>query len=161
MRSAHRINLCRAVNRVPVDHEWHVMKPLLLPPEVYYLLRLGDIQVQVVVFTPWRQPLHLLQIGWLIVIRDQAYHHCVIRVFHNGVGAVHGWTVMSVKGVEQGAQDTAFEGRQCWGYARWRCSDQSSPPAVCLSGSSGPKSILRSLAPGLWAWLLVWWELLC
>ncbi len=40
----------------------------------------------------------------------QAYHHCVIRKFDDDVGAVCGYTVMRVQGVQKWAENTALRG---------------------------------------------------
>ena len=63
-------------HRSPINPERSVMAPLLLPPDVHnHLLCLEDVQVQVLVFIPWWQCLHLLQIGCLPTFGDRAYHH--------------------------------------------------------------------------------------
>jgi len=62
----------------------------------------------VVVLTPFSQGAHLLSVGHLIVVGDQAYHRCVISEFDDDVGAVCGCTVMCVQGVQERAEDTAL-----------------------------------------------------
>lgn len=37
---------------------------------------------------------------------------CVIYEFHNNIGAVCGYAIIGVKGVEQSIQDAALKGRQ-------------------------------------------------
>ncbi len=41
-----------------------------------------------VLLTPFSQGTHLLSVGRLIVVGDQAYHRCVISKFDDDVGAV-------------------------------------------------------------------------
>ncbi len=62
-----------------------------------------------VILTPFSQgTTHLLSVGRLIIISDQAYHHCVISKFDDDVGAaVCGCTVVCVQGVQEWAKDTA------------------------------------------------------
>ena len=119
----------------PVDLGWCVMGPLFLPPEIYqHLLGLGDVQVSVVDLVSWCQQLHLFQISWLHLVGDQANRYCVLHKFHGGVGAGCGCTIMGIRGVVQGAQDTALggasvEGAGAWGAiqdpgAEWRAQPQ-------------------------------------
>ncbi len=54
------------------------------------------------------QGTHLLSVGRLIVVSDQAYHHCVISKFDDDIGAVCSCTVMCVQGVQEWAEDAAF-----------------------------------------------------
>ncbi len=58
-----------------------------------------------VLLTPFSQGTHLLSVGHLIVVGDQAYHRCVISKFDNDVEAVCGCTVMCVQGVQEWAED--------------------------------------------------------
>ncbi len=51
------------------------------------------------VFSPVSQGAHLLSVGHLIIVSDQAYHRCVVSEFDDYVGAVCGCTVMCVQGV--------------------------------------------------------------
>ncbi len=46
-----------------------------------------------VLLTPFSQGTHLLSVGRLIVVGDQAYHRCVIGKFDDDVGAVCSCTV--------------------------------------------------------------------
>ncbi len=52
-----------------------------------------------VLLTPFSQGTHLLSVGRLIVVGDQAYHRCVISKFDDDIGAVCSCTVMCVQGV--------------------------------------------------------------
>ncbi len=61
-----------------------------------------------VLLTPLSQGTHLLSVGHLIVVSDQAYHHCVISKFDDDIGAVCSCTVMCVQGVQEWAEDAAF-----------------------------------------------------
>ncbi len=51
---------------------------------------------------------HLLSVGRLIVVSDQAYHLCVFRKFDDDIGAVCGCTVVCVQGVQEWAEDAAL-----------------------------------------------------
>ncbi len=58
-----------------------------------------------VLLTPFSQGTHLLSVGCLIIVGDQAYHRCVIGKFDNDVGAVCSCTVMCV---QEWAEDAAL-----------------------------------------------------
>ncbi len=61
-----------------------------------------------VLLTPFSQGTHLLSVGRLIVVGDQAYHCCVIGKFDNDIRAVCGCTVVCVQGVQEWAEDAAL-----------------------------------------------------
>ncbi len=61
-----------------------------------------------VLLTPFSQSTHLLSVGRLIVVGDQAYRRCVVCKFDVDVGAVCGCTVMCVQGVQEWAEDSAL-----------------------------------------------------
>ncbi len=61
-----------------------------------------------VLLTPFSQGTHLLSVGRLIVVGDQAYHRCVIGEFDDDIGAVCSCTVMCVQGVQEWAEDVAL-----------------------------------------------------
>ncbi len=61
-----------------------------------------------VLLTPFSQGTDLLSVGRFIVVGDQAYHHCVVSIFDDDVGAVCGCTVMCVQGVQGWAEDAAL-----------------------------------------------------
>ncbi len=61
-----------------------------------------------VLLTPFSQGTHLLSVGRLIVVGDQAYYRCVIGKFDDDVGAVCCCTVMCVQGVQEWAEDAAL-----------------------------------------------------
>ncbi len=58
-----------------------------------------------VLLAPFSQGTHLLSVGRLIVVGDQAYHRCVIGKFDDDVGAVCSCTVVCVQGVQEWAED--------------------------------------------------------
>ncbi len=61
-----------------------------------------------VLLTPFSQGTHLLSVGHLIVVIDQAYHCCAIGKFDDDVRAVCGCTVVCVQGVQEKAEDAAL-----------------------------------------------------
>ncbi len=48
----------------------------------------------VVLLAPFSQGTHLLSVGSLIVVGDQAYHCCVVGKFEDDIGAVRCCTVV-------------------------------------------------------------------
>ncbi len=60
-----------------------------------------------VLLTPFSQDTHLISVGRLIVVGDQAYHLCVISKLDDDVG-ICGCTVVCVQGVQQWAEDAAL-----------------------------------------------------
>ncbi len=73
-----------------------------------------------VLLAPFSQGTHLLPVGRLIVVGDQAYHRCVISKSDDDIGAVCCCTVVCVQGVQEWAEDTALrstsvedQGRLC------------------------------------------------
>ncbi len=54
-----------------------------------------------VLLTPFCQGTHLLSVGRLIVVGDQAYHRCIISKFDDDIGAVCSCTVVCVQGVQE------------------------------------------------------------
>ncbi len=92
----------------------------LLSPEIHHqLLGLVDVEWEVVLLTPFSQGTHILSVGRLIVVSDQAYHRCVISKFADDVGAVCGCTVMCVQGVQEWAEDTALQRTSVDDQGRW------------------------------------------
>ncbi len=61
-----------------------------------------------VLLTPFSQGTHLLSVGRLIIVSDQAYHRCVICKFDDDVRAVCGCIVMCVQGVQELAEEAAL-----------------------------------------------------
>ncbi len=47
------------------------------------------------------QGTHLLSVGRLIIVSDQAYHRCVISKFDDDIGTVCSCTVVCVQGVQE------------------------------------------------------------
>ncbi len=83
-----------------------------LSPVIHHqLLGLVDVKWEVVLLTPFSQGTHLLSVGHLIVVGDQAYHRCVIGIFDDDVGAVC-----------------------CW--ARWLSLDHSRHPGFCEANNT-------------------------
>ncbi len=66
-----------------------------------------------VLLAPFSLGTHLLSVGRLIVVGDQAYHSCIVSKFDDDVGAVYCCTVVCVQGVQEWAEDTALWGTQC------------------------------------------------
>ncbi len=75
-----------------------------------------------VLLTPFSQGTHLLSVGRLIVVGDQAYdqayHRCVISKFDDDIGAVCSCTVMCVQGVQEWAEDAALRCTSVEGQGR-------------------------------------------
>ncbi len=65
--------------------------------------------------TPFSQGTHLLSVGRLIVVGDQAYHRCVVGKFDNDVGAVCCCTVVCVKELESTSGILCLLHRICYG----------------------------------------------
>ncbi len=61
-----------------------------------------------VLLTLFSQGTHLLSVGRLIVVSDQAYHRCVIGKFDDDVKAVCGCKFVCVQGVQEWAEDAAL-----------------------------------------------------
>ncbi len=71
-----------------------------------------------VLLTPFSQGTHLLSVGRLIVVGDQAYHCCVIRKFDDDIGAVCCCTVVCVQGVQEWAEDATLRCTSVEGQGR-------------------------------------------
>ncbi len=71
-----------------------------------------------VLLTPFSQGTHLLSVGRLIVVSDQAYRRCVFSKFDDDVGAVCGCTVMCVQGVQEWAENAALRSTSVEGQRR-------------------------------------------
>ncbi len=70
------------------------------------------------VLTPFSLGTHLLSVGRLIVVGDQAYHRCVISKFDDDVGAVCSCTVVCVQGVKEWAEYAALQSTSVEGQRR-------------------------------------------
>ncbi len=91
-----------------------------LSPEIHHqLLGLVDVEWEVVLLTSFSQGTHLLSVGCFIVVRDQAYHRCVVSKFDDDVGAMCGCTVMCLHGVQEWAEDTDLQCTSVDGQGRW------------------------------------------
>ncbi len=68
------------LHRCLVDGDGCVFSALSI--EIHHqLLGLVDVEREVVLLTPFSQGTHLLSVGHLIFVSDQAYHRCVISKF--------------------------------------------------------------------------------
>ncbi len=114
--NAEELKAAHPLHRCLVDGDGCVYSALF--PEIHHqLLGLVNVEGEVVLLTPFSQSTHLLSVGHLIVVSDQAYHRCVIRKFDDDIGAVFCCTVMCVQGVQEWAEDKAlrsssFEGQR-------------------------------------------------
>ncbi len=121
-----------------------------LSPVIHHqLLGLVDVEWEVVLLTPFSQGTHLLSVGRLIVVSDQAYHVvssanltmtlelCVWLYSHVCTGST---------GVGWGRSP---EEHQCWGSGEMRYCCPFWPPDFCLSGSPGSSWDL--LSPRVWS----------
>ncbi len=126
MWQAVRTTLCRAeklkavypLHRCLVSGDGCVF--CALSPEIHHqLLDLVDVEGEVVLLTPFSEGTHLLSVGRLIIVSDQAYHHCVVSKFDDDVGAVCGCTVMCVQGVQEWAEDAALRSTSVEDQGRW------------------------------------------
>ncbi len=61
-----------------------------------------------VLLTLFSQGTHLLSVGRLVIVSDQADHRCVVSKFDDDIGAVCGFTVMCVQGVQEWAESAAL-----------------------------------------------------
>ncbi len=71
-----------------------------------------------VLLASFSQGTHLLSVGHLIVVGDQAYHRCVVGKFGDDVGAVCCCTVVCVQGVQEWAEDAALWSTSVEGQGR-------------------------------------------
>ncbi len=70
-------------------------------------------------FSTFSQGTHLLSVGRLIVVGDQAYHRCVIGKFVDDIRAVCGCTVVCVQRVQKWAEDAALRSPSVEDQRRW------------------------------------------
>ncbi len=111
-----------------------------------------------VLLTPFSQGTHLLSVGCLIIVGDQAYHRCVICKFYDDVGAVCGCTVVCVQGVKEWAEDAALRSTSVEDQGR---SGVAAHSDFCLSGSPGSSCAEICLVPEFGASQPVWQALWC
>ncbi len=109
-----------------------------LSPEIHHqLLGLVDVEWEVVLLAPFSQGTHLLSVGRLIVVGDQAYHRCVIGKFDDDVGAVCSCTVVCVQAVQEWAEDAALRGTSVEDQGM-RCCCPFWPPDFCRQEVQDP-----------------------
>ena len=89
----------------PVDVDRGVL-PLLFPEVHSHLLCFVDIEGP-----------HLLPVGRLVVVGNQAYHCRDVCKLDDGVGGVQGHAVMDEQGVQERAKERILVGPQCCGSA--------------------------------------------
>ncbi len=107
MFTAEELEAADPLHWSPVDGDGGVLTGP--PPEIHHqLFGLTDVQREVVVVAPVSQGVHLFSVGWFITVGIQTYHRCVTCKFEDHVGAVHGYTVMRVQGVQERAEKTAL-----------------------------------------------------
>ena len=95
------------LHRRPLDVD--VWMWVSVPPEVHdELLGLLGVQLQVVFVTPLSQTVHLLPVGGLIVVSDEADHRGVVCKLDDGVGAMDRSAVVGEEGVEEGTHHAAL-----------------------------------------------------
>jgi hypothetical protein len=112
-------NLNSQLHYSPVDLNGVVFGPPF--PEVHnHLFCLAHIEGEVVVLAPHCQVSDLLPIRCLIVVGDQAYHHCVVSKLNDGVGVMHGHAVVGEQGVQDGTKHAPLRG-PCVEDQRGRC----------------------------------------
>ncbi len=118
MWTQRNLKLFTRIHRCLVDGDVCVFSAL--SPEIHHqLLGLVDVEGEVVLLTQFSQGTHLLSVGRLIVISDQAYHRCVVSKFDDDVGAVCGCTVMFVQGVQVWAEDAVLQSTSVEDQGRW------------------------------------------
>ncbi len=158
--NAEELKAVYPLHRCLVDGDGCVFSAL--SPEIHHqLLGLVDVEWEVVLLAPFSQGTHLLSVGRLIVVGDQAYHRCVIGKFDDDVGAVCSCTVVCVQAVQEWAEDAALRGHQCWGSGEMRCCCPFWPPDFCLSGSPGSSCTEICSVPESGASQPVWQALWC
>ncbi len=118
--NAEELKAAHPLHRCLVDGDGDGCVFSALSPVIHHqLLGLVDVEWEVVLLTPFSQGTHLLSVGRLIVVGDQAYHRCVISKFDDDIGAVCSCTVMCVQGVQEWAEDAALRCTSVEGQRRW------------------------------------------
>ncbi len=137
--NAEELKAAHPLHRCLVDGDGCVFSAL--SPVIHHqLLGLVDVEWEVVLLTPFSQGTHLLSVGRLIVVSDQAYQRCVISKFDDDIGAVCSCTVVCVQGVQEWAEDaalwsTSVEDQRRWGvvthsdYLTSACQEVQDPAA--------------------------------
>nr|AAM55226.1 CA protein [Schistosoma japonicum] len=93
----------------PVDVDRGVL-PLLFPEVHNHLLCFVDVECEVIFLTPHSEGPHLLPVGRLVVVGNQAYHCSVVCKLNDSVGGVHGHAVVGEQGVQERAQNAPLWG---------------------------------------------------
>ncbi len=139
------------LHNVPIDEQG--LNVCLLSPVVNnQFLGLGDVQSQVVFYTPHWQLLHLVPVCRLISPRDEPHHDGIISKLDDGVAGVGRGAVMAVEGVEKGTQHTALgragaEAKAWWVVAAYLHLLRAIGQKVC-----NPQADRVEILPGLTVW---------
>ncbi len=105
--NAEELKAAHPLHRCLVDGDVCVFSAL--SPVIHHqLLGLVDVEWEVVLLTPFSQGTHLLSVGRLIVVSDQAHHRCVISKFDDDIRDVCSCTAMCVQGVQEWAEDATL-----------------------------------------------------
>ncbi len=154
VRSSWELKAVYLFHRCLVDGDGCVFSALS-PVINHQLLGLVDVEWEVVLLAPFSQGTHLLSVGRLIVVCDQAYHRCVVGKFDDDIGAVCCCTENT--GVGWGRSPVEH---QCWGSGEMRCCCPFWPPDFCLSGSRGSSCTEICSVPESGALQPVWVQVL-
>ena len=111
----------------------------------------GPSQISSAPFSPLCQGSHLLPVGCIVIVGNQAYHCCVVSKLDDWVGDMrmrhfHGWT-----GNTGGSWSRTPVGPPCWGLAWRRCCCLPLLPGVSQSGNLGLSCTGRDSDPVPWA----------
>ena len=87
-------------NILPSPSMWMGVCSLLSPVVYDQLLHFVDVKGEVVFLAPLHQVSHLLPVGRLVIVGNQAYHGCVVSKLDDWVGDLPGHTLMSEQGVQ-------------------------------------------------------------
>ena len=69
-----------------------------------------DVKGEAIFLAPLRQGSHLLPVGCLVIVSNQAYYCCIVCKLDDSVGGIRGHTVMGEQGVEKGAEHAPLRG---------------------------------------------------
>ena len=87
------------------------MRWVMLFPEVHdHLNCYVDVECEVIFLTPHSEGPHLLPVGRLVIVGNQAYHCSVVWKRDDWVGGVRGHAVVGEKGVQEGAENAPLWG---------------------------------------------------
>ena len=93
-----RILTFHLLHYCPVDVDRGLL-PLLFREVHEHLLCFVDIECKVIFLTPHSEGPHLLPVGRLVVVGNQAYHCSIVRKLDDLVGGVRGHAVVGEQGV--------------------------------------------------------------